>query len=109
MTAQELSTVIRRGYTIERAILGKHAAYNDVAHWTYRDNPRAFGIEEDLCEYRRCETRSDLDAAMRDCADATSLTLIEITLEALDMPRATAAVGEFTRRYDYGVYGPAND
>lgn len=121
VTAQELSTIIRcgftpvifllnnRGYTIERAILGKHSPYNDVANWAYRDISRVFGINEDDYLSRLCETRSDLDAALRDAADATSLAFIEVKLEALDMPRATAAVGEFTRQYDYGEYGPANN
>jgi indolepyruvate decarboxylase len=54
LTAQELSTILRldlkpyiflinnRGYTIERAILGKNARYNDVANWRYTDLPEAF-------------------------------------------------------------------
>ena len=51
LTAQELSTILRhdfkpfiflinnQGYTIERAILGKNARYNDVANWRYADLP----------------------------------------------------------------------
>src|SRR4029077_3066364 len=47
MTVQELSTVMRHdlkpfvfvinnaGYTVERAVLGKDAKYNDVANWRY--------------------------------------------------------------------------
>jgi indolepyruvate decarboxylase len=54
LTAQELSTILRndfkpfiflinnRGYTIERAILGKNARYNDVANWRYADLPSVF-------------------------------------------------------------------
>ncbi|WP_445169528.1 alpha-keto acid decarboxylase family protein [Mycolicibacterium sp. Dal123E01] len=121
VTAQELSTIIRHGftpiifllnnsgYTIERAILGKHSPYNDVANWTYRDIPKVFGIDEDHYLYRSCETRSDVESALGDCADATSLCLVEIKLAALDMPEVTSAVGNFTRRYDYGTYGPANE
>jgi len=121
VTAQELSTIIRcgftpvifllnnGGYTIERAILGKHSPYNDVANWSYRDVPRVFGIDEDNYLCRICETRSDLDSALREAADAKSLALIEVKLQALDMPRVTAAVGEFPRQYDYGEYGPANN
>src|SRR5262249_18778312 len=47
MTAQEISTVLRHdlkpfvfvnqnsGYTVERAVLGKDAKYNDIANWRY--------------------------------------------------------------------------
>ena len=120
VTVQELSTIIRcgfapvvfllnnRGYTIERAILGRHSDYNDVVNWTYVDVPRVFGIDEDNYLSRVCETRSGLESALRDAADAKSLAFIEVQLEALDMPPATAAVGDFTRRFDYGEYGPAN-
>ncbi len=56
LTAQELSTILRRdlkpliflinngGYTIERTILGLHAKYNDVANWHYADLPRVFSL-----------------------------------------------------------------
>ena len=98
-----------RGYTIERAILGRHSDYNDVVNWTYVDVPRVFGIDEDNYLSRVCETRSGLESALRDAADAKSLAFIEVQLEALDMPPATAAVGDFTRRFDYGEYGrPTN-
>jgi len=121
VTAQELSTIVRsgftpvifllnnRGYTIERAILGKHSPYNDVANWTYPDVARVFGIDDAHYLTRVCETRSDLDSALAEAARATSLAFIEVKLEALDMPPATTAVGEFTRGYDYGEYGPANN
>src|SRR5262249_53600461 len=54
MTAQELSTVMRHelkpfifvinnsGYTVERAVLGKDAKYNDVANWRYSELPNVF-------------------------------------------------------------------
>lgn len=120
VTAQELSTIIRggfspvifllnnRGYTIERAILGKHSTYNDVANWAYRDIARAFGVEESDYLSRLCETRSELESAMADLAHSQQLAFVEVNLEVLDMPPVTSAVGEFTRVYDYGEYGPPN-
>ena len=54
MTVQELSTVMRHdlkpfifvinnaGYTVERAVLGKSAKYNDVANWRYSELPNVF-------------------------------------------------------------------
>lgn len=120
VTAQELSTVIRRGhrpvifllnnrgYTIERAILGAHSAYNDVANWAYREIPRVFGIAEDQLLSRVCTTVAELDAALAEAANAQRLCFIEVALQPLDMTAATRFVGEGTRVYDYGIYGPQN-
>jgi indolepyruvate decarboxylase len=58
LTAQELSTILRRdlkpliflsnngGYTIDHTILGLHPKYNDVANWHYADLPRVFSRRE---------------------------------------------------------------
>lgn len=120
VTAQELSTIIRgghhpvifllnnRGYTIERAILGAHSPYNDVANWAYHDVPRVFGIDEDRLLSRVCTTVAELDAAMGEAAGTGRLCFIEVALQPLDMTPATTFVGDGTRVYDYGVYGPGN-
>jgi pyruvate decarboxylase len=59
MTAQELSTIIRKklpviifiinnnGYTIERLIHGMEAEYNDVAPWRYLQSASYFGAPDD--------------------------------------------------------------
>lgn len=59
MTVQELSTIIHKrldiiiflinndGYTIERLVHGKDAAYNDVASWNYLEAPNFFGAPSD--------------------------------------------------------------
>lgn len=121
VTAQELSTVIRhgfspvifllnnRGYTIERSILGADSPYNDVANWAYSELPRVFGIDENRLLSRVCTTRAQLDAAMLEASDTTSFAFIEVALEPLDMTPATTFVGEATRVYDYGTFGPSND
>ncbi|MDO3403329.1 thiamine pyrophosphate-binding protein [Mycolicibacterium neoaurum] len=120
VTAQELSSVIRhgfapvifllnnRGYTIERSILGATSAYNDVADWVYPDVPRAFGIDDDRLLAAVCTTRSELRDALAAAADTDRLVFIEVALQPLDMTAATAAVGEATRVFDYGVNGPPN-
>lgn len=58
MTAQEISTVMRHdlkpfifviqnsGYTVERAVLGKDAKYNDIANWRYSELPNVFSREK---------------------------------------------------------------
>jgi indolepyruvate decarboxylase len=120
VTAQELSTIVRHGftpiilllnnsgYTIERAILGKTSPYNDIADWAYSDLPRVFGIEDSKYLSRICRTPVELDAALKDAADSDCLAFIEVKMEPLDIPPMTAAVGDFTRQFDYGRYGPAN-
>ncbi len=78
MTVQELSTVMRHdlkpfifvinnsGYTVERAVLGKDAKYNDVANWRYSELPNVFSRDKKAETYvvqttstnsRRCWTR----------------------------------------------------
>lgn len=121
VTVQELSTIIRhgyapviflldnRGYTIERSILGARSAYNDVARWAYQDLPRVFGLADDAVLTRVCATRAELADAMAAAGDGTRLAFIQVELEPLDMTPATRAIGEATRRYDYGITGPAND
>lgn len=120
VTAQELSTIVRHGftpiilllnnsgYTIERAILGKTSAYNDVARWSYHELPRVFGIAPDDYFSAVATTPAELDSALHAAATEDRLVFIEVKIEPLDIPPATAAVGEFTRQYDYGTYGPAN-
>lgn len=120
VTAQELSSVIRhgytpvifllnnRGYTIERSILGATSPYNDVADWAYHDVPRVFGIDEARLLSRVCTTPAELDAALADAGDTDRLAFIEVALQPLDMTPATTMVGEATRVFDYGVYGPPN-
>lgn len=120
VTAQELSTIVRHGftpiilllnnsgYTIERAILGKTSAYNDIANWSYHELPRVFGMAEDNYFCTVASTPTELDSALEAAATEDRLVFIEVKIEPLDIPPATAAVGEFTRQYDYGKYGPAN-
>jgi indolepyruvate decarboxylase len=97
-----------RGYTIGRSILGANSAYNDVANWRYHDLPTVFGIAADRLLSRVCTTRAELDAALAEAADTSKLAFLEVALQPLDMTSATTVVGDATRVYDYGVYGPAN-
>jgi TPP-dependent 2-oxoacid decarboxylase len=70
MTVQELGTVIRHGlepiiivlnndgYTVERAINGPTASYNDVARWNLTDLPCAFGAPHDTVIRRASTTQN---------------------------------------------------
>ncbi len=57
---------------------------------------------------RVCTTVAELDAALAEAANAPRLCFIEVALQPLDMTAATRFVGEGTRVYDYGIYGPQN-
>ena len=103
MTAQELSTIIHQrlnvivflfnndGYTIERCIHGRNAAYNDVARWRYRLAPAFFGADEDG-EYasRTWEIRTwaDLEETLgdEDLKNGKGVRFVEVFMDAL-MPR----------------------
>src|SRR6202007_2866300 len=64
MTAQELSTILRRalkpiiflvnndGYTIERLILGSASNYNDVNQWRYAEAASFFDTQDRAVAYR---------------------------------------------------------
>ena len=108
MTIQELGTFFRRGldpvvivlnndgYTVERAIRGPNAAYNDVAHWNWTVLPAAFGAP-DRTSVHRVETTVELDKALAACDGAAgALAFVEVVLDRLDVPallnRATEAV-----------------
>ena len=95
LTAQELSTILRhdlkpfiflinnRGYTIERAILGRNATYNDVANWRYAELPRV------LCRDTTAETYVvETSEQLRDVLDAphSGLVFVEAVMDPDDAP-----------------------
>ncbi|HEX4356685.1 MAG TPA: thiamine pyrophosphate-binding protein [Pseudonocardia sp.] len=113
MTVQELGTFIRHGldpivflvnndgYTVERAINGPTARYNDIAHWNWSRVPEALGAAPDTL-VRRAATGAELDRALADCAEhAGKLAFVEVVLDRLDLPellvRTAAAVAEQNR------------
>ena len=115
LSAQELSTMLRHdlkpvifllnnaGYTIERAVLGKTAGYNDVANWAYAELPRV------LCPGTSArsfvvETVDELKAALDTTHDG--LLFIEAALPANDMPSALLTMGHAWGEFNYGQRGP---
>jgi TPP-dependent 2-oxoacid decarboxylase len=130
MTAQELGTILRRGlapvvfllnndgYTVERAIDGRTAAYNEIPRWDWSLLPGALGARPDTI-VARAGTPAELDAALAACEqDPGTLAFIEVVLDRHDMPppltdRATAAAahpdrGQATRpmRHEPDRLGP---
>jgi indolepyruvate decarboxylase len=73
------------GYTVERAIHGPTAPYNDIVGWQWRDIPAALGIRNPLSH--RATTCGELDAALADAAaHPDDLVFIEAVVTELDVP-----------------------
>ncbi|WP_322011647.1 alpha-keto acid decarboxylase family protein [Paraburkholderia sp. J12] len=98
LTIAELGTLIRQhvnalvlvinngGYTVERAIHGPEAAYNDIAHWDWTALPGALGKGRDSFS-ARVSTVGQLRNALRDADRLPDrLTLIEAVVPQLDVP-----------------------
>jgi indolepyruvate decarboxylase len=115
MTAQQLSTILghdltpfiflinNRGYTVERAILGRDAPYNDVANWRYAELPRVFR-RDTTAESYVVETSEQL----RDVLDAphTGLVFVEAVMDPDDAPIDMIRVSHEYADSDYGPRGP---
>ncbi|KAJ5296312.1 uncharacterized protein N7443_007205 [Penicillium atrosanguineum] len=101
MTAQEVSTIIRKkldviifiinnnGYTIERLIHGPEQHYNEVASWKYLEAPSFFGGVQDS-EYpiftASANTWGTLDAILNDkeFKDGRGLRIVELKMDIMD-------------------------
>ena len=115
LTAQELSTILRhdfkpyiflinnRGYTIERAILGKNARYNDVANWRYTDLPAAF-CPGNTAECYTVATEEDLQRVLD--APHKGLVFVEALMDKDDSPVSLIMGGHAFADSDFGPTGP---
>ncbi|MDR3763875.1 MAG: thiamine pyrophosphate-binding protein [Acidobacteriota bacterium] len=113
MTAQELSTMFRcglkpvifvinnAGYTIERAIYGREAVYNDIQSWDYRALPEVFRDGSPLLTVRAA-TQSELQVALEAAQRADRFTLIEVMLEKTDMPKGMVNFGKRVAEFNFG-------
>ena len=97
LTVQELGVFSREGlspvivlvnndgYTIERAIHGETAPYNDIVGWSWADIPTALGVTNHLTF--RAHTYGELDDAFVAAADHRDrMVLIEAVVPRLDIP-----------------------
>jgi indolepyruvate decarboxylase len=97
MTAQELSTILRRGlkpiiflvnnngYTIERLILGPGSSYNDINQWRYAEAASFFDTQDRAIAYS-VRTEDELEEALAAARDGEALVLIELVMSRLDAP-----------------------
>src|SRR5215831_17216237 len=115
MTVQELSTVMRHdlkplifvinnsGYTVERAVLGKDAKYNDIANWRYSELPNVFSREKKADTYV-VQSSSDLQKVLD--SPHSGMVFVESVMDKYDGPIDLIVGGHALADSDYGVPGP---
>ncbi len=73
------------GYTVERAIHGKTAPYNDIVAWKWTDVPGALGVTDHLVF--RARTYGELDDALTAAATHRDrMVFVEVVLPRLEVP-----------------------
>jgi indolepyruvate decarboxylase len=115
MTVQELSTVMRHGltpfifvinnagYTVERAVLGKDAKYNDVANWRYSELPNVFSRDKKAETYV-VQTSNDLQKVLD--SPHSGMVFVESVMGKYDAPIDLIVGGHALADSDYGQPGP---
>jgi indolepyruvate decarboxylase len=91
------------GYTIERAILGKTARYNDLANWAYAQLPQVFCPGTTARSFT-VSTIGELKEALAAPHDA--MIFIEAIMDPFDAPQLILASGLGMGNTDYGPRGP---
>jgi indolepyruvate decarboxylase len=115
MTVQEISTVLRHdlkpfifvinnsGYTVERAVLGKDAKYNDVANWRYSELPNVFSRDKKPESYV-VQTSNELQKVLD--SPHSGMVFVESVMDKYDAPIDLIVGGHALADSDYGVPGP---
>jgi indolepyruvate decarboxylase len=115
MTVQEISTVMRHdlkpfifvinnsGYTVERAVLGKDAKYNDVANWRYSELPNVFS-RDNKAETYVVQTSNELQKVLD--SPHSGMVFVESVMDKYDAPIDLIVGGHALADSDYGVPGP---
>ena len=115
MTVQEISTVMRHdlkpfifiinnsGYTVERAVLGKDAKYNDVANWRYSELPHVFSRDK-KAETHIVQTSNELQNVLE--SSHSGMVFVESVMDKYDAPIDLIFGGHALADSDYGVPGP---
>ena len=115
MTVQEISTVLRHdlkpfifvnqnsGYTVERAVLGKNAKYNDIAKWRYTELPNVFSWDNKAETYV-VRTSNELQKVLD--SPHSEMVLVECVMDQNDAPLDLILGGHAIADADYGARGP---
>lgn len=98
LTVQEIGTLAREklspviivvnndGYTVERAIHGENAEYNNIVSWDWTAIPAALGVGSEPI-VRRVTTVGELEAVLADAAaHHDRMVVIEAVVPKLDVP-----------------------
>lgn len=100
LTVQELGTIAREGltpvivlvnndgYTVERAINGWNAAYNDIATWDWPAVPAALGADAVTMRARTPGELDDALARFASCPDR--IRFLEVVVGKHDLPQVLA-------------------
>ena len=112
MTAQELSTILRRGlkpivfvinndgYTIERFILGPDSSYNDINQWRYAEAASFFDTRDRAISYT-VHMENELEDALVVAQDPGSLVLIEVVISRMDAPEPLVNFARRAAEFDF--------
>ncbi|HWZ30732.1 MAG TPA: thiamine pyrophosphate-dependent enzyme [Bryobacteraceae bacterium] len=115
MTVQEVSTVMRhdliplifvnqnQGYTVERAVLGKDARYNDIANWRYSELPNIFSRDKKV-ETHVVTTSNELQKVLD--SPHSTMVFVECVMDKYDAPYDLILGGHAIADTDYGARGP---
>src|SRR5580658_5423787 len=115
MTVQEISTIMRhnlkplifvnqnQGYTVERAVLGKDAGYNDIATWRYSELPNVLSRDKKAETYV-VTTSNELQKVLD--SPHSSMGLVECVMDKYDAPYDLILGGHAIADTDYGARGP---
>jgi len=115
MTAQEISTIMRHdlrpfifvnqnsGYTVERAVLGKAAKYNDIANWRYSELPNVFSRDRKAETYV-VSTSNELQKVLD--SPHSAMVFVECVMDKYDAPIDLILGGHAIADTDYGARGP---
>ncbi|KAJ4214946.1 Pyruvate decarboxylase 1 [Fusarium solani] len=100
LTVQEVGTMIRlglnplliiinnKGYTIERAIHGPQAGYNDIASWRHQSLLMFFGAANAQESSREVHTKEELEEvfSLPDYQSPKNIQLLEVHMDVMDIP-----------------------
>ena len=115
LTVQELSTIMRHdlkpyifvvnndGYTVERAVLGKDAKYNDIANWRYSELPNVFSRDKKVETYV-VQSTTELQKVLE--APHLGMVFVEAVTDKHDAPLTLILGGHAIAETDYGARGP---
>lgn len=104
MTATELSTLVREridativvvdndGYTVERAIHGPDAPYNDIAHWDWGALLRALAPPDGAVSTSVVGDGATLAQALSESRARPGITLIQAVVPRMDVPELLSLI-----------------